>query len=144
MIALPARAVTALAAHLQPAAPPDAKRLEKLIADLDSDAFTARDAAMRELAQLGVLAESALRKALAGSPSAEASHRMKQLLDKLGSTALAGETLRHWRAIETLEHLATPEARQLLEKLATGAPDARLTRDAKAALERLKATKRAN
>jgi hypothetical protein len=49
----------------------------------------------------------------------------------------AGQTLRSLRAIEVLEHLATPEARQVLQKLAEGAPNVRLTREAKAALARL-------
>jgi len=41
------------------------------------------------------------------------------------------------RGLEVLEHIATPEAKQVLQKLAAGAPDARLTREAKAALQRL-------
>jgi hypothetical protein len=41
------------------------------------------------------------------------------------------------RAIEVLEHIDTPEARQLLRRQAGGAAEARLTREAKAALERL-------
>jgi hypothetical protein len=36
-----------------------------------------------------------------------------------------------------LEYSATPEARQLLESLTRGAPEAQLTQEAKAALERL-------
>jgi hypothetical protein len=42
------------------------------------------------------------------------------------------------RAVEVLEQLGTAEAHNLLEKLATGAPEAQQTREAKAALERLK------
>jgi len=41
------------------------------------------------------------------------------------------------RALEVLEQVGTPEARQVLTTLATGAPHARLTREAKAALDRL-------
>jgi len=49
----------------------------------------------------------------------------------------SAETLRQGRAIEVLEHIATPEARQLLQTIAEGAAGAGLTREAKAALERL-------
>jgi hypothetical protein len=67
-----------------------------------------------------------------------------QLLAKLETTGSTGtgEPLRTSRAIEVLERIAAPEARQLLTKLAAGAPGAEPTREAKAALERL--TKRGN
>jgi hypothetical protein len=39
--------------------------------------------------------------------------------------------------LEVLERLATPDAKQLIEKISKGASDARLTREAKAALQRL-------
>jgi hypothetical protein len=41
------------------------------------------------------------------------------------------------RAVAVLEDLGTPAARELLEGLAAGAPEARLTREAKASLRRL-------
>ena len=41
------------------------------------------------------------------------------------------------RGVEALEHIGSPEARRLLEDLAMGTPEARLTREAKASLERL-------
>jgi RNA polymerase sigma factor (sigma-70 family) len=47
-----------------------------------------------------------------------------------------GETLRRLRAIAVLEKIATPEARVLLEHLASGLEGARETRDARAALRR--------
>jgi hypothetical protein len=49
-----------------------------------------------------------------------------------------GETLRRLRAIAALEKIATPEARRILERLASGVDGARETRDAKAAVRRLK------
>jgi hypothetical protein len=58
-----------------------------------------------------------------------------RLLDKLAN--LSPEQLRQVRSVEALEQMVTPKARQLLTELAKGAPDARLTRDAKAALQRL-------
>jgi hypothetical protein len=47
--------------------------------------------------------------------------------------------LRPTRAVELLERLGTPEARQALAALAGGAPEAPLTLQAKAALRRLDA-----
>jgi hypothetical protein len=41
--------------------------------------------------------------------------------------------------VEALELAGTPEARQVLESLARGVPGARRTREAQAALERLRA-----
>jgi WD40 repeat protein len=49
----------------------------------------------------------------------------------------SGETLRRLRAIAVLEKIGTPEARRVLERMATGLERARETRDAKAALRRL-------
>jgi hypothetical protein len=49
-----------------------------------------------------------------------------------------GENLCALRAIQVLELISSPEAREVLEKLATGTPDALLTRDAKEAVKRLK------
>jgi hypothetical protein len=47
------------------------------------------------------------------------------------------ELMRMLRAIEVLEQVGSPEAREVLQNLADGAPEARLTREAKAAIARL-------
>jgi hypothetical protein len=47
--------------------------------------------------------------------------------------------VRPTRALELFEHLGTAEARQVLQDLARGDPDAPLTRQAKATLKRLAA-----
>jgi WD40 repeat protein len=128
--------------RLRPAQALDDKRLARLLADLDDAAFETREAANRELTRLGERAEAALRRALANRPSLEMRRRIEDVLSKLEPTPPSSETLRMLRAIEVLEYVGTPAARRCLETLAKGAPDARQTRDAKAALQRL-ANKRA-
>lgn len=124
--------------HLKPVKSPEARRLEQLIADLDSNDFDKRRDAADELARFGELAEPALKKALASKPALEVRQRVEELLGRLvRRLPLEPESLRETRAIETLEMLATQEARQLLEALAQGAAGARVTREAKSALDRL-------
>ncbi len=67
---------------------------------------------------------------------------MKDLLAKLDKPGLCSVELAGLRAVEVLEYVGTFEARQLLAELAKEAKDARLTREAKASLQRLK--RRAN
>ncbi len=50
---------------------------------------------------------------------------------------MSPEQLQMLRVMEVLEHIGTAEARQVLAGLAKGAPEARLTQEAKASLERL-------
>jgi HEAT repeat protein len=122
---------------LPPVAPADEKRLARLIADLDDDEFATREQATAELEKLGEVALPALRKALAANPSAEVRLRGEQLLRKDDDPVPSGERLRALRAAEALEQAGTKEAREALRHLAGGAGGARLTREAKAALERL-------
>src|SRR5262249_11604410 len=107
-----------------------------LIADLDSDRFAVRQKATEELERLEELAAPALRQALEGKPSLEAGRRIRALLERV-RTIPPRESLRGLRAIETLECIGTPDAQQVLKSLAQGTPEARLTQEAKAALQRL-------
>lgn len=87
---------------------------------------------------MGETAKPALRKALAGKPSLEMRRRVEPIVKNLESwPASSSAALRDWRALEVLEHLGTPEARRLLRQLADGVPEAGLTREAKAVLQRL-------
>jgi WD40 repeat protein len=108
----------------------------QLIAALDDDCFDKREAASRSLALLGSRTEKPLRKSLAADPPPEVRRRIEQLLAALGEVP-AGERLRYLRAIEVLKHIATPDARRLLEKLATGDENVDVTKEAKASLEQL-------
>jgi WD40 repeat protein len=133
LTSVPAQAVAFLKDHLRPVAAADPERVEKWLRDLDSDQFEVRETASRELSRLGEQAEPALRRALQGKPSDEVRRRAQSLLDGLRARPSA-PVLRTLRAIRLLARLHTPEARQLLDKLAAGAP-ARETRAAREALE---------
>jgi hypothetical protein len=140
LAAVPGQAAPFLRDRLRPAAPPDrdeAKRIARLVAQLDSDSFKERQGASAELTRLGERAEPALRDALAASPSVEARRRIEGLLEGRARSAPALGQSRPLRAVEALEHMGAPEARQVLEALGKGAPGARLTQAARAALGRL-------
>src|SRR5207245_2427008 len=112
------------------------QRVQELIAELDSDRFAVRQKAMQELGSLSELAEASLRQKLRGKLTLEMRQRMEHLLRKL-EPSHSPDRLREVRAIEALEHIGTPEAKQLLQTLTKGASEARLTQEAKASLERL-------
>jgi WD40 repeat protein len=133
----PQEAVTLLQRKLRAIEAADARRIAPLLADLDSDRFPVRERARRELQELGEGAIPGIETALAGDRSLEARQRMRQLLDRERTSPLPTAMLQTLRAVEVLEWIATPEARQVLGTLATGMPEARLTHEAKAALGRL-------
>jgi hypothetical protein len=81
-----------------------------------------------------------LRQALRRKPSLEVQQRVQRLLAKLEELeklSLSPGRLRALRTVEVLEHIGNAAARQQLKRLASGAPDARLTQESRAALERL-------
>jgi RNA polymerase sigma factor (sigma-70 family) len=134
----PARSVPYLQERLKPKGEgPDEKKVKQLIADLDADEFDTREKATQELKKLGKTAESALRQALAGKPSAEVARRLEELLKALGgAAALTAEQQRDVRAVRVLEQAGTPEAKKLLEAL-KDSPGWWVAQEAKEALERL-------
>jgi RNA polymerase sigma factor (sigma-70 family) len=134
LAAAPGQAVPLLAEHVRPVSPADPGRVAELVAGLDSEQFQERQAATRQLEQLGEQALPGLRRALAGGPSPEVRRRLGELLDRPASP----EQVRQLRAVGVLERAGTPEAGALLKQLAGGVPEARLTQDAKASLERLR------
>jgi RNA polymerase sigma factor (sigma-70 family) len=119
--------------RLRPVAPADAKQVARLLADLESEQFAVREKATRELEKLGETAAADLRKALAGKPSLEVKRRIEQLLEKADGL----DHVRTVRAVEALERIGTPEARELCAALARGAAGARLTREAQGTLRRI-------
>src|SRR5262249_48722069 len=123
--------------QLRPAPQPDASKIGQWLADLEGRKFSVRDRATRELEKLGDLAVPALQKVLARQPPLETRQRVERLLEKLAGTALSAEQIGVVRALEVLERTGTAEARQVLERLAGGAPGALPTREARAVLDRL-------
>jgi WD40 repeat protein len=133
-----AAGVNYLKGKLQPIAPADAEMLRKLCADLDSDTFSVRNKAARALANLGDLALPALRTNDGGKRSLESQRRVDALLEKLEGAGPTPAELRSLRAIEALEHIGSDAARQVLEALAAGAPEHRVTVAAGEASRRLR------
>jgi RNA polymerase sigma factor (sigma-70 family) len=136
LIAVPDQAVPLVKAALRPAPPVEAARLARLIADLDADDFAVREKASADLEKLGLLARPALERAGRDSPSVEVKGRVARLLAAIAANVTA-EDRRTLRAVEVLVQAGTPQARELLRTLAGGDPEAPLTREAKAGLERL-------
>jgi WD40 repeat protein len=130
-------AVPFLRTKLRPVPAVTPQRLEALIGELDADEFATRTRAVEELSDLGEAAEAALRAALLRQPPLEVRRRMEGLLERLERSVPAADLLRELRALAVLERAGTAEARALLAELARGNPGARLTREAKASLERL-------
>ncbi len=145
-VAVAAAAIQTLARAPEQAVPllhdrivlPSDAQLNRLIVALDSDDFPTRREAKAKLADAGKFAEPALRAALKNNPSAEVAARLKELLADLEGQALSPAQMRILRSIEALEMIDTKAAREALQTLAEGAKDSDVTRQAKAALERLK------
>jgi WD40 repeat protein len=135
----PGQTVPLLKQHLRPSvAPANAKQIGRMLRDLDSEDFPVRQMAVRELEAMGAAAEMPVRAALAAKPSAEVRVQLEQLLPRFeASLTESPARLQALRAIELLERIGTLEARDVLQTLAAGASGARLTHEARAALQRL-------
>jgi RNA polymerase sigma factor (sigma-70 family) len=136
LVASAEQALPFLQKHLRPMPRPDANNVARLLRELDSDDFKVRQRATEELTKLGDAILPELRRALDGKPELEVRKRVQQLLDQ--ARAWTPERLRDHRAIQALEHMGTPKAKEVLGALAAGAPGTHRTEEAKAALQRLK------
>jgi RNA polymerase sigma factor (sigma-70 family) len=136
LIAVPEDAVAWIKERVKPATPVEAKRIEELLRQLGDAQFKVRDQAAKELIQIGEQTLPLLDRALAANPPLETKRRLEALRGKLTGMILQGERLRAHRAVEVLERIGTPQARQVLQALADGAPGALVTTSAQAALKR--------
>jgi hypothetical protein len=135
LVQSPQQAVAFLNQYLRPIPRPAPQQVEQLIVDLDSSIFSVRESATDNLKRLGELVEPSLRQTLTERPSAEVRCRARQLLEELQNWS--PQQLQMLRAIEALEFIGTIDACHTLESLAKGAPEARLTKEARASVERL-------
>jgi WD40 repeat protein len=137
LVRAPKYALPLFKQRLQPAPAPNLELVRKAIDQLDSSDFKQRATAMHELAKAPELAIPALQAALKNGPSLEQKRRIEELLVTMESEYAVPSRLRELRAIEALERIGTSAARELIAILATGHPDAHLTREARSVLSRL-------
>src|SRR5262249_11343316 len=121
----------------QPVPVPDAKRVARLAGALNHSKFDVRRQAAAELEKLGDTVIPELKKLLQGDVALEVRQRVEALLRRLSQTSSNRGLVRAVRVVELLEWQGGPAARRLLAALASGAPGARLTTEAAAALRRL-------
>jgi hypothetical protein len=136
----PEPALKLLKERLKPAPGMEAaerKAIEERIRDLDSDEFDRRERATAELIRVGSRARPMIQARLDGElGSLEVRRRLERIMEKMKS-GLSPEESRDVRALDVLEAIGTPEARELLRTIAGGEPGAPLTREAKRRLARL-------
>jgi RNA polymerase sigma factor (sigma-70 family) len=132
-------AIPYLGQVIRPIAVPagDIKQIEKLVAELDSDKFTTREKAAKELLAAGPLAIVPLQRLLEKPPSIEAAKRAETLLKKLDEPALTLDQRRVLDAIELLEQLRTAKAMALLQEIERDALVSPIRMGARQALLRL-------
>jgi RNA polymerase sigma factor (sigma-70 family) len=134
----PDAALPLIRKHIVPVLPAKDAETRPLLADLDSDRFEQREAAMAGLRKLGVRALAALEKQLAAHPSVETKRRITALFQEMeqAPTAWTPAMLAQVRAVAVLGQMDSRDARSVLEGLAGGVRLAPVTRAARAALGR--------
>ena len=140
----PADAVKFFAERIKPVETLDPKRVERLLADLDSNEFAVREAASKALAGLDEQATPYLEETLKSTASAEVRVRVTRILEQRRGAALTADQIRQIRAVMVLERIGDGEAKDVLKRWAGGPVGARLTTEAAAALKRLEAVSKVN
>ncbi len=140
LAAAPKTALPYLRERLKLASAVDDQSVGKQLTLLDDDDFDVREKAMHDLTAMGQRAVPFLRAALKkGDLSPEARGRVQRVLMELARSPTPTGEIRARRAVEALEHMDAPEARELLQALAKGASENPVTQDAMGALARLDA-----
>jgi WD domain, G-beta repeat len=116
------------------------QRLTALLVELESERFNVRQKVTEEMEKLGELTIPFLEEKLQEQLTLETKRRIERVITRVtpADPEAPSMFLRLWRAIEILEALATPPARATLLRMSRETPDARIRREAEAALARLK------
>jgi DNA-binding beta-propeller fold protein YncE len=140
LAATPEQSVPFLCTRLRPVpelSPELRVRAAECVQDLGDDRFKVRERATKELSRLREAAIPVLQQGLAGKLLPEARQRAERLLAALTDPPLSGENLALLRSLAVFERAETPAARDVLKQLAAGPSEARITREARATLDRL-------
>ncbi len=143
-LAAPADAVKLFAEKIKPVEALDLKRIQRLLAGLDSNEFAVREAASKALAGLDEQATPYLEESLKSNDSAEVRVRVTRILEQRRRAATTADQIRQLRAVMVLERIGDGESKNLLRRWAGGPGGARLTMEASAALKRLEAVSKVN
>ncbi len=109
---------------------------DRLFRNLDSDQFTVRQKAVRDLQRWGLSARASIQKALTSNPSANKKELLEKLLSGMSKRDYVLEHLRAIRAIQALELVGTDAARKAIQCLAKEAQPAFVADPARMALAR--------
>jgi WD40 repeat protein len=137
----PAAAVRLARRHVAPVEPFPADELRRLLVDVESPRFAVRERATARLERAADLIGPAVAEVLKATRSEETRVRLAKVM---AAVPCPEQPLPAWagalgRAVSVVEHAGGDDAQLLLIAWAGGVPDAFLTREAKAALERLAA-----
>jgi WD40 repeat protein len=132
----PEHSVAFLRERLHPVPRLDEKKIAQLLLDLGDRKYYVRERASYALANLGEPVMPALANLLGETDSLEVRRRAEKLLERR-PVIPPGPVLRTVRAIEVLETIGTPAAKQSISSLLSGEPTALETNEAKIALERM-------
>ncbi len=132
----PKQAADFMQARLRPVQAIDSEVLQKLLAVLDDPDFNKREKAVKNIAEFGDLAAGELREFLATKgKSLEAKQRAAKLLERAEGPVVSKENIRALRAIHALETIGD-NGSPVLETMATGAVESRVTQEAQHSLQR--------
>jgi RNA polymerase sigma factor (sigma-70 family) len=138
LAANPTAATELLKEHLRPAPVLTEAELDRLTTQLGSDKFADREKASAELERFGPNAVPAARARLKSGPPEEVRERLNRFLSLYDGPDASPYQMRCVRGVAALEVIGTAEATALLVELAKGKADDVLTREALAALRRLR------